>query len=137
MSDMAEVKSEFARRLLQAINKKGWNQSELARQASLHMPNGMTIGRDAVSHWLNRPNLPEPVRLQAVCEALGVQPTDLVPMRGLPKAQVGHVTPIEMKDGGDGDTAYLRINSRLPYDIALEVQRLVIEGRKRLKDAEQ
>jgi transcriptional regulator with XRE-family HTH domain len=137
MNDMAEVKSEFARRLHKALQLKGWNQSELARQATHHMPEGMTIGRDSVSNWLNRPNIPEPIRLQAVCNALGLQPTDLVPMRGLPRAQVGHVPPIEMKDGGDGDTAYLRINSRLPYDIALEIQRLVIEGRKRLKDAEQ
>ena len=136
MSDARETKSEFARRLHKAIQEKGWNQSELARRATAHMPDGMVIGRDAVSHWLNRPNIPEPVRLQAVCAALGKEPTDLVPLRGLPRAQVGHVPPIELKDGGDGDTAFLRINSRLPYDIALEIQRLVIEGRNRLKDAE-
>ncbi len=136
MAGMAEVRSEFARRLLKAIQARGWTQSELSRQATLHMPEGQTISRDQVSHWLNRPSIPEPVRLQAVCAALEIEPTTLVPLRGLPRAQVGHVPPIEMKDGGDDDTAYLRINSRLPYDIALEVQRLVLEGRKRLKDAE-
>jgi hypothetical protein len=45
------VRREFARRLQKAIVEKGWNQSEMARQSALHMPD-KTFGRDLISGYL-------------------------------------------------------------------------------------
>lgn len=124
---------EFARRLHRLLAEKGWNQSELARRASAYMPDGMRLGRDSVSQWMNRPSTPDPVRLEAVAKALGVRPIDLVPAHVLPSTK--HDMPdFSIEASADSESMFVRINQRLPYEIALEVQRLVLLGRKQLKE---
>jgi transcriptional regulator with XRE-family HTH domain len=44
------MRKEFARRLASARKRKGWNQSELARQAALHVKDGK-FGRALVSGY--------------------------------------------------------------------------------------
>src|SRR3546814_14112072 len=41
------IRKEFANRLQAKMSEVGWNQSELARQVSLHMPDG-EFGRDNI-----------------------------------------------------------------------------------------
>lgn len=69
----ADVRAAFARRVLNARIKKGWNQSELARQAALHMPDGR-FGRDSISKYEKATHLPYPVQLDALAKALGIPP---------------------------------------------------------------
>jgi transcriptional regulator with XRE-family HTH domain len=80
------VKNEFARRLEERRNAKGWNQSELARRATEHLPIaaegqklGHKIGRDQISHYSRGVSLPRPETLEAIAKALGCEPSDLLP----------------------------------------------------------
>ena len=80
------IKNEFARRLEARRIELGWNQSELARRASEHLPKpakgqkqGHSIGRDQISHYSRGISLPRPEVLRSLAKALGCEPRDLVP----------------------------------------------------------
>jgi transcriptional regulator with XRE-family HTH domain len=57
--------------------KKGWNQSVLARQAAMHMPNGL-MTRQGISTYVMGKHMPDQTRLEAIAKALEVEPYDLV-----------------------------------------------------------
>lgn len=101
------VKTEFARRVQAAMVNKGWNQSELARRAALHMPD-KKFGRDNVSNYIRGTSMPGPTHLNALARALGVQAKELVPARGMPSAD-DKAPPLDVKDLTDG-RAWLRVN---------------------------
>src|SRR3546814_7487960 len=65
-----------------------WNQSDLARQASVFLSEKAgkrkNMGRDSVSHYVRGINLPTPAHLWALAKALGCEPYDLVPSMGMP-----------------------------------------------------
>lgn len=65
------TKQQFGRRLYQLMLSRGWNQSELARQAGLP--------RDSVSTYIRGVALPTQKSLSALASALGKQPSDLLP----------------------------------------------------------
>lgn len=65
------TKQEFARRLYQLMLAKGWNQSELGRQAGLP--------RDAISVYMRGKSLPTPQNLKALAEAFGISEIELLP----------------------------------------------------------
>src|SRR5215813_9516551 len=80
------IKNEFARRLEARRVELGWNQSELARRASEHLPKpakgqkqGHSIGRDQISHYSRGISLPRPEVLRALAMALKCEPKDLMP----------------------------------------------------------
>lgn len=73
------LKAEFANRLGRLLNEKGWNQSDLARAASLHLPKGEEFRRDNIHVYLNGTAVPRPKQLNAIAAALGVAPEDLLP----------------------------------------------------------
>lgn len=73
------TKQEFATRLLNAINKRGWSQSQLAREATLKSPNGAAISRDNVSTYVRASSLPSPAKVVALAAALGMDPNELLP----------------------------------------------------------
>ncbi len=110
---------EFGRRLEAHMNRKGWNQSELSRQAQKHMPKGKTIGRDSISNYIRGSNFPNPVNLDALCKALGTQPVDLVPGEMFLRAKED-MPPLDVRGLGDG-SAWLRINQRVPMAKALKI----------------
>lgn len=77
-ASMDEIQQEFARRLQHMMNERGWNQSDLARQAALHTPDG-SFGRDNISGYVRGLRLPRGEHLDAIAKALGCSRADLVP----------------------------------------------------------
>lgn len=123
----AEVRAAFARRVLNARIKKGWNQSELARQAALHMPDGR-FGRDSIPKYEKATHLPYPVQLDALAKALGIPPAELLPQN----PGIGE----SMDPGGkpafrtiDDETLWLRVNQAVPRDLGLKIIRMLEEGK--------
>lgn len=116
------VLAEFASRLQHHMTRKGWNQSETARQAALHMPD-KKFGRDNVSNYVRGLVMPGPLHLEALAKALGVKPDDLLPHREAPNAEQS-VSPVTMTESGDG-RVWLRINQTTDYKTALKVLSLL------------
>lgn len=119
------VKVEFARRLQHAMNRKGWDQAELARRAgaSAGRDSKLKLGRDSVSKYTRGLNLPGPAALSAIAKALGVKPEDLLPTRGV--ASAGDANPpldIRVIEGG---MVWLKVNQSVPYDIAMQIMKLL------------
>jgi transcriptional regulator with XRE-family HTH domain len=116
------VRREFSKRLQLKLAERGWNGSELARQASKHMSGGR-FGRDMVSKYLRGVALPYPSSLTALCRALRCKPEDLMPPEVY--GTISTVAPeVDMQTVGDG-TAWLRINKRVPFKVAVEVMALL------------
>lgn len=106
----------FGENLERLMQDRGWNQSELARQAARHMPEGKDFGRDCVSGYICGDNVPQPVRLKALCAALGCEPKDLLQVmakgHGAPRR-----APAKMTDLGDG-TCHVTIDVVVQTDVA-------------------
>ncbi len=113
------VKQAFARKLSELLRTNGWNQSELARQASLHMPEGGKFNRDNVSNYVRGRHLPGPVHLDALCKALHVKLDELLPPGSTPSAE-DRLPLLDVRDLGDG-TVYLRLNQQMPWEKALKI----------------
>ena len=112
------VALEFARKLQAEMIKHGWNQSDLAREATRHMPDGETINRDSISQYINSKNMPGPVRLAALASALKVDKEELMPSRAVTSRNL--VPDMDMTDMGDG-RMWLRVNQPVSWDAALEI----------------
>lgn len=110
--------AEFARRLQSEMTKKGWNQSDLARQASKFMPDGEKLNRDLVSRWLLMKNLPHPVNLDAVAQALGIAREDLLPFKASSVTKA--FSSVDMKELSDG-RVWLRVNEPVEWSVAIKV----------------
>lgn len=129
------AKAEFARRLNRFMVLKGWNQSELAKEAEKHAPDGVRMGRDKISNYIRGKNLPSPLHLQVLCETLGCTPEDLVPTRGVPEA--GENIPVSELPAFDvgmtpENMAWLRINQVVEWPIAMQIMQLLkVEGPKK------
>ena len=117
------VKVEFARRLQALMLAKGWRQSDLAREASRHLPKGKTFGRDSVSLYIRGMSLPGPLHLEALCKALGTRPEELLPTRGVPSA--GEAIPaLDVREMSDGNV-WLRVNQMMPWPTAIKVMEIL------------
>jgi len=103
--------------------KKGWNQSELAREASKFMPEGKKIHRDTISVYINTKSMPGRERLEAIAKALGVEAVELLPNKVRPMSR-NIQPPIEARDLGDGNV-WLRINQSVSWGVALKILELV------------
>jgi transcriptional regulator with XRE-family HTH domain len=115
------VRSEFAHRLTAERLRKGWNQSDLARAAALHIAD-KRFGRDLVSSYERGRMLPGALHLNALAKALGVDPSTLIPPNIVNSPT--QVPPLSMQDMGDG-TMWLRINQRIDFTTGLEIMRLL------------
>lgn len=110
-------KDEFGRRLYQLLINKGWRQSDLARASG--------VLRDSVSSYVRGRSLPSPQNLHKIAEALGVKPEDLLP-NYLEGAIEDDEPSFEMKvSPGDPSTSWVRLNQRLPSDVAAQIAMLV------------
>jgi transcriptional regulator with XRE-family HTH domain len=104
---MARV--EFGKRLQRVMMAKGLSQSELARLAEMHL--GKHFGRDSVSQYIRGETLPNPQRLGALSKALGVEPEELLPsrgVRGVPSLSEMMRPGLEVRD--DADERYQQVN---------------------------
>lgn len=114
----------FSRKLQAAMVARGWNQSDLARQAAIHMPD-KKFGRDNVSKYLKGTTTPLPLHLNALSKALGMSPEDLLPDRGRILAIDMEDNPsLAMRAAGEG-TVFLRINQTVPTPTALKIVELL------------
>lgn len=111
------TKQEFGRRLYRLMIAKGWNQSELARQAG--------ITRDSVSTYVRGVSLPEPLNLSKLASALGVTTTELLP-NAVESAIDEDVPSLELKiSSSNSMLAWLRVNRLVTTSTAMKVVELL------------
>lgn len=124
-SDLSAPRSirlqEFGKRVRHFMNAKNMNQSQLAREAAEHMDDG-SFSRDSVSKYVRGLNVPRPKHLKALSKALGVTTDELLPGGAMPYE--GPTPPLDVREAGDG-YAWLHVNQKVPWDIALQVLTLV------------
>jgi len=114
-------KQEFARRLTQLMLAKGWNQSELGRRAGLN--------RDAISTYVNAKSLPSPLNVQALADALGVMPEELLP--NITEAAMDEPHPgFELKSSSASPgRAWIRVNRLVTMATAIKIGELLERDR--------
>lgn len=117
------VIEEFSRNLQSAMNAKGWNQSEMARAATMQMGGEGEVHRDNISKYINGKTLPTSPKLAAIAKALGVPKDQLFPTTSVLRPAI-HTPPIGVHDAGDGK-AWLRINQAVRWDVALKILEMV------------
>ncbi len=123
MPTISEVRREFGRRIQRIITEKGWNQSELSKQATKFMPGKRPLTRDNVSKYVRGQQIPGPVRMRALCKALGVEPEDLVPI-GAVQSVDDDAPPLRVDTLADG-RVFLRLNQVTDMDIAMKIMALL------------
>lgn len=121
-----DAKLDFSRRLSRFLLEKGWNQSDLARASQKFMPEGKAFGRDRVSHYIRGRAVPNPTSLNAMCQALGVEPTDLMPSGINPSSTKDIAPKLEVRDMGEG-YVWLKVNRAVSKDTALKIQQMIYE----------
>lgn len=118
----AARRKEFAKRVLAARVKKGWNQSELARQAAKHMPDGK-FGRDNISKYESASTMPTPVYAVALARSLNLAIEDLIPGGGL-SIEMELEPSVAMRQVG-ASRAFLRINQEVDLATAYKIMGLL------------
>lgn len=114
--DDKALKEAFGKKLERLAADKGWNQSQLARQASIHLSSEMT--RDSVSKYMRGYNWPSPSHRSALAKALGVQVDALKP-EAIERALTMEVLP--------GGMVQLQMNLRVSLDTAMKIAKLIEE----------
>ena len=110
-------KQEFGRRLYNAMIRKGWTQSELARRAD--------VKRDSVSTYVRGLSLPGPLNLKRLAEALGVPEAELLPNH-IEAAIDEDVPSLELKiSSADSRLAWLRVNRLVSTEAAMAVVKIL------------
>ncbi len=107
------TKQEFGKRLYNLMLRKGWHQSELARQSGLP--------RDSISVYIRGKSLPTPLSLKQLADALGVATEELLPNHA--ESAIDEDTPsIEFKVSPNmPDRAWLRVNRLVSVRAALKI----------------
>jgi len=122
LTPRALTKQEFGRRLFALIMERGWNQSDLAREADL--------GRDSISTYVNGKTFPTPKALRSLANALGVDPEELLPNEMLNAFEDEHPA-VELRQAvGHPDKAWLRVNRAMSFGTAARIISLIDEEDK-------
>lgn len=109
----------FSQKLQAAMDAKGWNQSDLARAATVALGGEGVIQRDNISKYINGKAIPSSPKLHAISTALGVTKDELIPGVSVMQPTVRNA-PIGVDDLGDGK-AWLRVNQPVSWDVALKI----------------
>lgn len=112
---MAPGKEAFARKVYQLMLKKGWRQSELAREAGLP--------RDAVSVYLRAQSLPTKGNLAKLAKALGVEPDEILPAQLL--VDQSKIPIFEIRNTDEPGVVLLRVNQEVPLAVALKIAEML------------
>ena len=103
--------------IYQMMLQRGWNQSELARQANLP--------RDSISTYVRGMAFPTPKSLQALAEALGVSVPDILPNAIESAIDEDHPS-FEIKVSPSAPSvAWLRMNRLVSLSTATKIAELV------------
>ncbi len=111
---MKAKKSEFARKLRDAMLNRGWNQSELARRAGL--------GRDNISGYIRARNLPNDTHLKKIADALAMKPDELI--EGVMGVELTEQDVLEIKATHNGNVR-LRISQEVSLEMAMEIMKIL------------
>src|SRR5918995_1181146 len=97
-------KAAFAERLKAAMERKGWDLSETARQTASVLGEDAKFGRAHVCHYLHARVIPKARQLVALSQALEVHPDDLLPLAAPSEVEGPSSTPtgFRAEDQGDG-----------------------------------
>lgn len=108
---------EFGRRVYNLMLKKGWRQSDLARESGLP--------RDSISTYVRGVVRPTDDSLKKVAKALGVQPEDLLP--NIIEDAIDQDNPsVEMKiSNSDPTKAWLRLNRLVQTSTAVKIIEMI------------
>lgn len=120
--NIVHLKNEFAKRLQHLMTEKGWNQSDTARAAAKFMPD-KKFNRDNISLYVRGSQLPGPVRLKALCKALGVEQDKLIPAGAVATVDEGS-PPLALRPLGNGQD-WLQVNQAVPHDVAMKIMVLL------------
>lgn len=126
------VKLQLGNNIRNAMNAKGWNGSELARQMEAIRPphpGRRDIGRDMVNHWLHGIHMPSAEFIGLLAKVLDMRVSELVPdglMLGADDIIPFAITTLP------GGRAELVINMHVPGTIAMKVS-LFLKGDPRKK----
>lgn len=120
--NIISLKNEFAKRLQHLMTEKGWNQSDMARAAAKFMPD-KKFNRDNISLYVRASQLPGPVRLKALCKALGVEQDKLIPAGAVATVDEGS-PPLALRPLGNGND-WLQVNQAVPHDVAMQIMVLL------------
>ncbi|MHC5033456.1 MAG: hypothetical protein ACYTFZ_00245 [Planctomycetota bacterium] len=129
---------EFARKLHDELNKRGWNNSDLARAVwgETVDKRGYAVARnrDRVGQYVAGKSYPEPYNLQKIADVLGVKPEDLAPE--LFTAAVERETPSVAITAAAGhpDKVSVVINMLLPFALAMEIGKLISDYQEAQKN---
>lgn len=124
-------KDVFAERLWSAIKRSGLTYKETARRAQEHLPPGARISDVSVWSYAKGRSLPRRMtHVEALSKVLGLETDELVApnprmVRQSDTALAGDEYPdIHIEDLGDGK-AFVRIAQPVPWNVAVEVLRLI------------
>jgi transcriptional regulator with XRE-family HTH domain len=118
-----QIKVEFGRRVYRLMINKGWNQSELARQAD--------IARDDVSRYIRGVSIPTELKLVSLAKALDTTAAELLPgaAHGGSMATRPDTTPLvafSMQTSPDDPAiAWLTVNRFVKIQTGLEIAKLL------------
>jgi transcriptional regulator with XRE-family HTH domain len=118
------AKQELSRRLQAALDAKGWNQSDLAREAAKHTRDKQ-FHRGNVSVYVNGTSMPRREHLMAMAKALGKTPEDLLP----PYLTQDDAAPsvVQMLDLGNGRCTLI-VQKEVSASVALKVWTILQEA---------
>ena len=140
----AAAKAAFARRLAALMGERGLSGAETARRMREHLPESARISKANLWQYLHGKVMPSPQYLDALCSALGVERSALVPdlkppPRHGPSRDVGPKArppgvPGDVPEGQPtvsfedfGDEVHLWIAQRVSWDVALKIMELLKE----------
>jgi transcriptional regulator with XRE-family HTH domain len=114
------TRQEFAKRVYTLMIRKGWNQSELARQSVLN--------RDAISNYVRGTNLPDPANLKKLAEALGVEPADLLPNYDEQAIDMDIAPALEIRTSQDDPSrSWVRLNREVSTGTVVKIMQALEE----------
>ena len=123
MATREETCRAFARNLQNAMNGKGWSQSDLARRAFGTTGSGGAKKRDNISNYINARTLPTARHLAALCKALGIERDKLMPA-DIYSADRLSPAPLKIEMLSNGN-AMIQVHQEVSGEVAMKIMELL------------